>query len=167
MVLSYVYGADRSTLAWKLASEAALSSTGALRLYEHIHHAAVAPSFLAIVVLVNTGSTWLTIAILFRLVYLLRYVRHRAQSKDLAKPHSGSPGDHYWEIVQQRFRDYRGALERWEPKFALRTPTWRYYKRLQTGQPDMFWRGRKLVIEEKPARTQALGGNLRHALPAS
>jgi hypothetical protein len=115
----------------------------------------------------DAGLSWLTIAVLFHLVYTVQYLCRRYLSKDLAKPHSGTPGDHYWEAVQHRFKDYREALERWEPKVSLRTPTWRYYKRLQTGQPDMFWRGRTLIIEKsllEPDRLQELAPYLAREL---
>jgi hypothetical protein len=147
LALSYAYGVI--VPAWVGSWLPKPLSTHALKLYEHIITLLSHPRFLNSAFLPNTGLIWLAIAILFRLVYLLLYVRRRAQSKDLAKAHSGSPGDHYWETVQQRFKDYRGALERWKPKIALRTPTWRYYKRLYTSQPDMYWRGRTLMIEKR------------------
>lgn len=165
LALSYVYGVIVPTWAGSWLPKPL--STGALRLYEHFITLLPLPRFLQSAFLPNAGLTWLTIAILFRLVYLLQYVRSRAQSKDLAKPHAGSPGDHYWETVQQRFKDYREALERWKPKIALRTPTWRYYKRISAGQPDIYWRGRTLVIEKSlldSDRVQELGPYLAREL---
>jgi hypothetical protein len=165
LTLSYAYGVIFP--AWVGNWLQKPLSTGALRLYEHCIALLSSPRFLQSAFLHNTGLIWLTIAILFRLVYLLQYVRCRARSKDLAKPHSGSPGDQYWEAVQRRFKDYREALERWEPKVPLRTPIWRYYKRLQTSQPDMYWRGRILVIEKsllEPDRLQELAPYLAREL---
>jgi hypothetical protein len=165
LALSYAYGAIIPP--WLGSWLPKPLSTRALKLYEHIITLLSLPRFLQSSFLLNTGLIWLALALLFRLVYLLLYVRHRAQSKDLAKPHSGSPGDHYWETVQQRLADYRGSLERWKPKIALRTPTWRYYKRLYTSQPDMYWRGRTLVIEKnllEPNRLEELAPRLAREL---
>lgn len=166
LALSYVYGVI--VPAWVGSWLPKPLSTRALWLYEHFIALLSLPRFLQSAFLSNAGLAWLTIAILFRLMYLLQNVRHRhAQSKDLAKPHSGSPGDHYWETVRQRFKDYREALERWKPKVALRTPAWRYYKRLYTSQPDIYWRGRTLVIEKSllsSDRVQELGPCLAREL---
>jgi len=165
LALSYAYGVI--VPAWVGSWIPKPLSTHALKLYEHIIALLSHPRFLQSAFLPNAGLIWLTIAILFHLVYRMLYVRRRAQSKDLAKPHSGSPGDHYWETVQQRFKDYRVALERWKPKITLRTPTWRYYKRLYTDQPDIYWRGRTLVIEKsllEPNRLQELAPYLAREL---
>ena len=136
-------------------------------LYERLVALLPLPPGLQSALLRSAGLSWLTIAMLFHLVYPVWYLSRRYLSKDLARPHAGTPGDHYWEAVQHRFRDYREALERWEPKFELRTPTWRYYKRLQTSQPDMVWRGRTLVIEKsllEPDRLQELAPYLAREL---
>lgn len=136
-------------------------------LYERLVALLPLPPGLQSALLRSAGLSWLTIAMLFHLVYAVRYLSRRYLSKDMARPHDGTPGDHYWEAVGRCFRDYREALERWEPKFALRTPTWRYYKRLQTSQPDMVWRGRTLVIEKsllEPDRLQELAPYLAREL---
>lgn len=96
----------------------------------------------------NAGWTWLTLAILLRLSFFLRYLHRRSQSDDLARPFAGNPGDQYYEMVKRRYKEYKGSIQRWDPPFALRTPTWCYYTRWQSEQPDLFWRGRTLVIEK-------------------
>ena len=79
-VLSYVYGLI--VPAWFGSWLPKPLSIGTLRLYEHFIALLSLPRFLQLAFLSNTGSIWLTIAILFRLVYLLQYVRSRAQSKE-------------------------------------------------------------------------------------
>ena len=37
----------------------------------------------------NAGLTWLAMAVLFHLAYLLRYFQRRTYSKDLGKPYAG------------------------------------------------------------------------------
>ncbi len=96
----------------------------------------------------NPGLTWLVIAILFRVCYLLHYLQRRAKADDLTRPYVGEPGDQYYEIFKHRLKEYNGAIQRWKPTFALRIPTWCYYTRVQSDQPDLFWRGRTLVIEK-------------------
>jgi len=112
----------------------------------------------------NPGLFWLGLALLIRLYYLLWYLHRHAFKRDLGKPYSGDPGGPYWEMVQRRYKDYREATRRWKPTFALKTPqTFRYYKRRDSRQPDMFWRGGMLVIEMDlltPSRVQDLAPQL-------
>ena len=101
----------------------------------------------------NAGLTWLAMAVLFHLGYLVSYLSRRARCKDLGKPYVGGE---YWGIVQRRFEEYAEAIKRWKPAFSLKTPTWRYYKRQTSKQPDLFWRGRTLVIEKELLRRERL-----------
>lgn len=157
LALSYVYGA--AVIPWIGGWMWHPLDVAVVWLYEHFFLLLPLPHPLQAAYLHNAGLTWLTIALLFRLLYLVRWMHQRSTSKDLAKPHAGTPGDAYYENVRRRFADYQAALERWEPKIELRLPTWRYYKRRTTNQPDMFWRGRTLVIEKsllEPDRLQEL-----------
>jgi hypothetical protein len=96
----------------------------------------------------HLGLIWLCLALFIQLGYLLRYLRRRMKKRHLGTSYAGNPGGQYWENIQRRFKDYQQAILRWEPKFALRTPTWYYYKRQESSQPGLFWRGHKLVIEK-------------------
>lgn len=96
----------------------------------------------------HTGLIWLCLAIFIQLGYLLRYLRRRMKKRYLGTSYAGNPGGQYWENIQRRFKDYQQAILRWEPKFALRAPTWYYYKRQKSSQPNLFWRGHRLVIEK-------------------
>jgi hypothetical protein len=146
LVLSFVYGA--AIIPWIGEWLWHPLVLAAVWPYEYFFMLLPLPSLMPPAYLHNAGLTWLTIALLFRLWYLGRWMYERGRSKDLAKPHSGTPGDSYYENVRRRFADYQAAMARWEPKHELRRPTWRYYKRLATDQPDLFWRGRTLVIEK-------------------
>ncbi len=117
-------------------------------LYEHFFLLLPLPHPLQAAYLSNPGVTWLTIALLFRLWYLVPWWRRQHKSDDLATPHAGTPGEPYYENVRQRFADYQAAFQRWEPQIRLNFPIWRYYKRLATDQPDIIWRGRVLIIEK-------------------
>jgi cell division protein FtsB len=168
LILSYLFGAVVPTWIGNLLPKPlGFVHTAALWLYERPFVLLSLPHPVQSAFLHNAGLSWLLIAVLFRLGYLLRFLHYRALSKDLAKPYPGAPGEQYWEAVQRRFKDYREAIQRWEPGFTLRTPTWRYYKRLQTGQPDLFWCGRTLVLEKsllEPERLQELGPYLAREL---
>lgn len=97
----------------------------------------------------HPGFTWLSLAVFIQLCYLLRHLRHRLKKRDLGVSYPGNPGGQYWENVQHRIKDYREATLRWNPRFVLKTPTWYYYKRQESNQPDMYWRGHKLIIEKE------------------
>jgi hypothetical protein len=115
----------------------------------------------------HSGLIWLCLALVIQLSYLPRYLRRQMKKRDLGASYAGTPGGQYWENIQRNFKDYRQAILRWEPKIALRTPTWYYYKRLESSQPDLFWRGYKLVIEKdllKPEHAQELAPLLAREL---
>jgi hypothetical protein len=155
--LSYLYGALLA--AWVgswLPAPLGFVRIAAGGLYTHLVIMLPLPHPLQGVLLHNAGLTWLVVAVQFRLAYLVGYLYRRAASKDLGKPFPGAPGGEYWGIVQRRFDEYREAVKRWSPAFPLRTPTWCYYKRQGSGQPDLFWRGRKLVIEKDLLRRERL-----------
>jgi hypothetical protein len=96
----------------------------------------------------HSGLIWLCLALVIQFGYLPRYLRRQMKKRDLGTSYVGNPGGQYCENIQRRFKDYRQATLRWKPKFALRTPTWYYYKRQESSQPGLFWRGHKLVIEK-------------------
>jgi hypothetical protein len=157
LVLSYVYGAVVIPWVghWMWRPVVGISEW----LYAHFFLLLPLPHSVQVAYLHNPGITWLTIALLFRLWYLVRWLRQRSKSDDLAKPLAGTPGEPYYENVRRRFADYQAAFERWEPKIQLKFPSWRYYKRLTTDQPNLFWRGRVLIIEKgllEPNRLQDL-----------
>ncbi len=163
--LSGVYGALAipwiGSWMWHPAKDAAIW------LYDHFFLLVPLPVSFRATYLHNTTLAWLTFALLFRLYYLLRWLWQRSRSRDLAIPHGGAPGEPYYEAVRRCFTCYREAFVRWEPKIALRLPTWRYYKRLTTDQPDVFWRGRTLVVEKsllEPDRRPELGPILAREL---
>lgn len=125
----------------------------------------VLPASLQKVLLANLGLMLLTYALLIRLLYLVRYACRRWYRVDLGVPYARGPR---WEVVQRRFADYQTAVQRWNPPFVLKTPSsFRYYKRQDSRQPDMFWRGRMLVIEHDlltPERVQDLAWQLARQL---
>jgi hypothetical protein len=165
LAASYGYGAILS--AWVESCLLEPLRGDVTRLYERLVALLPLPPSLQSALSYNAGLSWLTIAVLIHLAYAVRYLCRRRLSSDLARAHAGVPGDHYWEAVERCFRDYREALERWEPRVTLKTPSWRYYKRLQTGEPDMAWRGRTLVIEKsllEPDRLQELAPYLAREL---
>jgi hypothetical protein len=148
LALSYLYG--ETIPAWierKLPGRAGFVHHIAFWLYSRpitLLPRSVQPAFLH-----HPGLAWLSIAVFIQLCYLLRYLRHRAEKRDLGAPYPGNPGGQYWEHVQRRFKDYREAALRWKRGFALKTPAWYYYKRQESSQPDLFWRGRRLIIEKE------------------
>lgn len=162
LILSYVYGALLP--AWigsLLPGWAGLVRTAAFWLYSR--PILLLPYPIQLALLHHPGLFWLGLALLIHLYYLLWYLHRRAFKRDLGEPYSGDPGGPYWEMVQRRYKDYREAIQRWKPPFALKTPTFRYYKRRDSRQPDMFWRGDLLVIERDlltPSRVQDLAPQL-------
>lgn len=165
LALSYVYG--ESIVAWfgdKLVDLAGLAISTIFRHNSFPYHQLpMLHTFLD-----HAGLIWLCLALVIQLGYLLRYLRRLYTKKRyLGTSYAGNPGGQYWENIQRRFKDYRQAILRWEPKFALRTPTWYYYKRQESGQPDLFWLGHKLVIEMdllKPEHVQELAPLLAREL---
>ena len=102
----------------------------------------------------HPGLTWLCLATFIQLGYLPRYLYRRIKKHDLGASYSGNPGGQYWENIQRRFKEYQQAILRWEPKFTLKIPTWYYYKRQESSQPGLFWRGPKLIIEKDLLRVE-------------
>jgi hypothetical protein len=151
LALSYLYG--ETIPAWierKLPGRAGFVHHIAFWLYSRpitLLPRSVQPAFLH-----HPGLAWLSFAVFLQLCYLLRYLRHRAEKRDLGAPYSGNPGGQYWEHVQRRFKDYQEAALRWKHGFKLKTPAWYYYKRQESSQPDLFWRGRRLIIEKELLR---------------
>jgi hypothetical protein len=97
-----------------------------------------------VVLIRQPGRYWLGITLFIHLWLLIAYLLRRRLTENLGEPHPGGP---YWETVQDLFKSYREAMQRWKPKWALKTPTWRYYKRQDSTQPDIYWHGRVLIIE--------------------
>lgn len=115
----------------------------------------------------DPGLAWLSFAVCIQLCSLLHYLGGRAKKRDLGTSYAGHPGGQYWENVQRRFKEYQEAIKRWHPQFTLRTPTWCYYKRQESRQPDLFWRGRTLIIEKdllKGEQVQELAPKLAREL---
>lgn len=163
--LSGVYGAV--VIPWVGSWMWHPAKAAAIWLYDHFFLLVPLPDSLRATYLHNTTLAWLTFALLFRLYYLLRWLWQRSRSRDLAVPHGGAPGEPYYEAVRRYVTSYQEALARWEPKISLNLPTWRYYKRLATDQPDIFWRGRTLVLEKsllEPDRRSELGPILAREL---
>jgi hypothetical protein len=147
LALSYLYG--EIVVAWiggKLFDRAGFVSSIAFWL--NLHHFVRIPHSSHLAILDHPGLTWLCLALFIQLGYLPRFLRRRMKKRYLGTSYSGNPGGQYWENIQRRFKDYQQAVLRWEPKFSLKTPIWHYYKRQESSQPNLFWRGHKLVIEK-------------------
>ena len=131
LALSYFYG--ETIPAWiggKLPGQTGFVNYIAFWLYSRpitLLPRSMQPAFLH-----HPGLAWLSFAVFLQLCYLLRYLRHRAETRNLGAPYPGNPGGQYWEHVQRRFKDYREAALRWKRGFALKTPAWFYYKRQES-----------------------------------
>lgn len=146
LALSYLYGEIiPASIGGKLPGWTGCVNHVAFWLYSH--SIALLPRSIQLAFLRHPGFVWLSFAVFIQLCYLLRYLHRRAKKRDLGEPYSGEPGGLYYENIQRRFKDYEKAILRWQPKFTLKTPGWYYYKRQETSQPDLFWRGRRLIIE--------------------
>src|SRR5712691_2601573 len=151
LVLSYLYGEIIPVwIGGKLPGRVGFVRAVAFWLYSQ--PIVLLPRFIQPTCLRHPGLAWLSLAVIIQLCYLLRYLRHRQKKRDLGVPYSGNPGGQYWEHIQSQFKDYRGASLRWKPGIALKTPAWYYYKRQESSQPDLFWRGRRLIIEKELLR---------------
>ena len=106
LALSYFYG--ETIPAWiggKLPGQTGFVNYIAFWLYSRpitLLPRSMQPAFLH-----HPGLAWLSFAVFLQLCYLLRYLRHRAETRDLGAPYPGNPGGKYWEHVQRRFKDYR------------------------------------------------------------
>jgi hypothetical protein len=143
IALSYLYGAIVPTWigSW-LPAQLGFLRTAALWLYQQ--PLLLLPHTWRVALMHRTALYWLCFTLLIHLWLLVLYLIRRHPADNLGEPYPGGP---YQETVQNLFKSYRESMQRWKPKWALKTPTWRYYKRQDSSQPDIYWKGRILVIE--------------------
>ena len=149
------------------------------QLLERIPHF---PHTISMALAQHPGFAWCLLYLGAHLWYVARYCYRRYHEADLARPQPGAPGGRHWETVQQRYQDYREALQRFRPAITLKTPAaFRFFTRqprrtkgwrgedllLADTRGELEWRGRLLLIDQAllaPDRQQDLAPGLAHQL---